>query len=441
MRISVDFNKSIGKIKPMHAINNAPLYGVNSSMFHYLGEAKIPYSRLHDTGGEYGSNQFVDIENIFRDFSADENLPESYDFVFTDWLLTELCKQGTEPFFRLGTTIENYQHMKAYRIFPPKDNLKWARICEHIIAHYNEGWADGYRMGIKYWEIWNEPDNFPDIADNCMWKGTFEEYIELYKTTAAHLKERFGDTIKVGGYASCGFYALFEGYNPEAHSSTRTEYFIECFHKFLKAVAKDNIPLDFFSWHSYSGVDQNIVYTDYARKTLDEYGFVNTENIFNEWNMGTGQRGTLKDSADISANMLALHNTSLDMLMYYDGQLHGDYQGLFNPLTHAPFKAYYVLKAFSKLYELGECAEVENKNKDKDIYCLAAKNENSVAVMITNRGDATELSLQTAGFDADEYGIYRLNEKSNMSEKEICTALENISIDKYETLLIEYQKQ
>ena len=63
--------------------------------------------------------------------------------------------------------------------------------------------------------------------------------------------------------------------------------------------------------------------------------------------MGTGQRGTLKDSADISANMLTLQNTSLDMLMYYDGQVHGSYEGLFNPMTYEPFKAYYIFKAFS----------------------------------------------------------------------------------------------
>lgn len=433
-RIHIDFNACVGKIKPMHAINNAPLLGATSGLFHYLGDAKIPYSRLHDTGGAYGGNRFVDIENIFRNFEADENLPEAYDFAFTDWLMEELDKQGVKPFFRLGATIENQQNIKAYRIFPPKDNLKWARICEHIIAHYNEGWANGYHMGIEYWEIWNEPDNFPDIADNNMWKGTFEEYIELYKTTAVHLKKCFGDKIKVGGYASCGFYALLNGYNPEAKSTNRTEYFIECFHKFMREISNNNIPLDFFSWHSYSGVNENVAYTRYVREQLDKYGYENTENIFNEWNMGTGQRGTLKDSADISANMLTLQNTSLDMLMYYDGQVHGSYEGLFNPMTYEPFKAYYIFKAFSHLYELGAQVHIDNHNND--ICCIAAKNEKNTAVMITNRGNNDEILLEFIGIDSDDFKLYRLNKEENMENPETYKKSDTIMIEQYETVLI-----
>ena len=348
--------------------------------------------------------------------------------------MEELDKQGVKPFFRLGATIENEQKTKAYRIFPPKDNFKWARICEHIIAHYNEGWVNGYHMGIKYWEIWNEPDNYPDIADNNMWKGTFEEYIELYKTAAVHLKKRFGDSIKVGGYASCGFYALLDGYNPEAKSTNRTEYFIECFQKFMREVSNYNIPLDFFSWHSYSGVEANVIYASYAREQLDKYGYENTESILNEWNMGINQRGTLKDSADISANILTLQNTSVDMLMYYDGQVHGSYQGLFNPIVYEPFKAYYIFKAFSYLYELGTQVRVDNSNDD--ICCVAAKNGKNTAVMITNRGNDDEIFLELLGIDSDKFEIYRLNQEENMENSETYKKADTVMLKQYETILI-----
>ena len=85
-------------------------------------------------------------------------------------------------------TIENYVDIRRYRIDPPKDFGKWARICEHVIRHYNEGWADGFHYGITYWEIWNEPDNGPTVARNQMWTGTAEQYYELYDVTARHLK-------------------------------------------------------------------------------------------------------------------------------------------------------------------------------------------------------------------------------------------------------------
>ena len=128
MKIFANFNNTTGKIKPMHGICQPPILGrprsEKASLMHYLGEAGIPYSRLHDVGGAYGGNVYVDIPNIFRDFDADETKPESYDFAFTDELLEVLIEQKTQPFFRLGVTIENFYAVNAYNIYPPKDFSK-----------------------------------------------------------------------------------------------------------------------------------------------------------------------------------------------------------------------------------------------------------------------------------------------------------------------------
>ena len=61
----------MGKIKPMHGVGQPPIQGTDFSMFRYLNEAGIPFSRLHDVGGWFGGNLWVDIPNIFRDFNAD----------------------------------------------------------------------------------------------------------------------------------------------------------------------------------------------------------------------------------------------------------------------------------------------------------------------------------------------------------------------------------
>ena len=136
--VKIDFGKAVGPMKPVHAAGQGPLlFGPNFSMFRYLKEAGVPYVRLHDVGGMFGQNLWVDIPNIFRDFDADETDPASYDFTYTDLYLKALGDNGVEPYFRLGVTIENYARSigKAYRIFPPKDFAKWARICEHVIRH------------------------------------------------------------------------------------------------------------------------------------------------------------------------------------------------------------------------------------------------------------------------------------------------------------------
>lgn len=382
MKISVDFTKTVGKIKPFHAVNNAPILGSgNFSMFHYLREAGIPFSRLHDTGGEYGKSVFVDIENVFRNFDADETDPASYDFAFTDILLENIMKQGTMPFFRLGTTIENYHRVKAYHIYPPKDNLKWAKICEGIINHYNHGWANGFHYNIVYWEIWNEPDNESEIQNNPMWKGTKEQYFELYHTASVYLKKNF-PYIKIGGYASCGFYALTGGFVSDAKSSSRTDYFVEFFEEFLKYISSEQTksPLDFFSWHSYASCENNCLYTRFAREKLNEYGFAHTENILNEWNPGIHRRGTEADACYILEMMLKLHREPLDMLMYYDGQVHGDYQGLFDPMHHTVFPAYYAIHSFGELYAL----ENEVQSETQGIPCIAAANGTVGKLLLVN---------------------------------------------------------
>jgi hypothetical protein len=29
-------------------------------------------------------------------------------------------------------------------------------------------------MKIEHWEIWNEPENYPDVMENQMWRGDWE---------------------------------------------------------------------------------------------------------------------------------------------------------------------------------------------------------------------------------------------------------------------------
>ena len=398
--MNIDFTSPTGKIKPMHAINNAPMHWTFCDTFHYLTEAKIPYSRLHDTGGLMGGGIFVDIANIFPLFHADPEDPQNYDFGFTDHLLKELCAAGVKPFYRLGCTIENYHpSIGPRRSIPPTDPHKWAVICEHIIRHYNEGWADGYHMDIEYWEIWNEPDNEPVAAENPMWKGSMEEYFTLYEVAANHLKGCF-PRLKIGGYASCGFYEILNT-AAAAHSgvSSRTGYFIEFFEKFLAHITAEGheAPLDFFSWHSYAGIHENIAFAAYAREMLDKFGFTETESILNEWNPGIHRRGTLADAAYIGSMMVALQNSSVDLLMYYNGNMESSYGGLFNPLTRTPFKAYYTFYGFGQLYGLGYQYPIEGAEYGRvtdTVYALAAGNTDATrrAVLLFNIGGETTVT-------------------------------------------------
>ena len=382
MNINVNFSKIVGKIKPMHGVGQPPFSGSNFSMLHYLTEAGIPYSRLHDVGGAYGGNRWVDIPNIFRDFNNDPYDPASYDFTFTDLLVTALVKSGAMPFFRLGVTIENDALIKSYRLDPPSDPKKWAIICEHIIRHYTQGWANGFFYDIKYWEIWNEPDNFEDPKENQMWCGTKEQYYELYDIASKHLKGMFPH-LKIGGYASCGFYSITKSFIEDAKSSPRFDYFIEFFDGFINYIKENDCPLDFFSWHSYDCIENNKLYAEYARKRLDEAGYTQTETTCNEWNCEVNTRGTAHHAALTCAMMLSFQNCPLDSAMFYDARFGTSiYGSLFNPLTAKPFPAYYAFKAFNELYRLGEQAEISSDITP--LYAIAAKSGERGCILIAN---------------------------------------------------------
>ena len=408
IKINVDFEKKLGRIRPMHGVGQPPTDGLDDELMHYISDAGIPYSRLHDVQGGFGGNLFVDIPNIFRDFDADETDEASYDFVFTDWLIGKLYEHKCEPIYRLGVTIENYHFMKAYRIFPPKDPAKWARICEHIIKHYNEGWADGFHYGIKYWEIWNEPDNGRDDTENQMWHGTPQEFYELYTVAAKHLKSVFGDKIKVGGYATCGFRHIFsdpekfgikfEKSDDKVYAGDRSANFLRFFEGFFTYIKEKNAPIDFFSWHSYLTVEKTVAAAEYLDRRLNELGYGGIETQLNEWNnvcedrsdplmiqeSARKENGTGLAAAKTAAMMCAMQKTKTELLCYYDARIGvSSYAGMFNPLTMKPFPLYYAFAAFNELYRLGNEVECSYNSTD-GFFALAAEGNGKKAVMLAN---------------------------------------------------------
>lgn len=384
-QLTVDPFKNLGPMRPVNGIGNAPVLGwANGVLMHYLGEAGITYSRLHDMGGVFGGNRFVDIPNIFRDFDADPYDPKNYDFTFTDWLLNALHDQGVDIIYRLGVTIENAIDMKMYRIFPPKDFEKWAVICEHIVRHYNEGWAEGFYLNIRYWEIWNEPENDPELSRNHMWQGTKEQYFELYRITANHLKRCFPD-IKVGGYGSCGFYTIGEDgeYDPN-YPRARYHYFYTFFHDFMRYITAEETkaPLDFFSWHHYQNHTTVARYARYIRRELDKYGFTNAISILDEWSPGPETRDTPLDAPLIGAVLASLQDAPIDIANFYDGRAETSYGALFDPVHVTTFATYYDFVAYNELRKLG--TQVAASTDCPELVTLAASDGEKTAVMLVN---------------------------------------------------------
>jgi len=59
--------------------------------------------------------------------------------------------------------------------YPPRDWVDWADYVRQVVKHYKDN--------IKYWEVWNEPNN------SDFWAGTVEQYYKLLKIAYCTAKE------------------------------------------------------------------------------------------------------------------------------------------------------------------------------------------------------------------------------------------------------------
>jgi xylan 1,4-beta-xylosidase len=348
--LGADFSVHTGTLRPLHGINKGPL--APGGIFDVIKEQKelgIPFTRLHDCG--WPNPYVVDHHVVFPDPKADPALPGSYDFRLTDEYIDAVRKTGAEPIYRLGESIE-HTSVKRF-VHPPADMDKWAAVCVGIIRHYNEGWAGGFHHHIRYWEIWNEPENRP-----VMWSGTDEDYLRLYSTAATAIKKQFPD-LKVGGPA-LGASGHFVGgeFRP-------TDFAVN----FLAMCRNDNVPLNFFSWHCYTADPAELSSRSRAiRRLLDSKGFTETESHLNEWNYLPGndwgpitRSGTpvarqhtyeamsgAPGAAFAAAALLELQDAPVNVCNFFHGEL-----GAFGMFTEqgVPLKVYQAFRAFQGLME------------------------------------------------------------------------------------------
>ncbi|MBR5445597.1 MAG: hypothetical protein IKV57_05720 [Clostridia bacterium] len=384
-RIRIDFTRKTGTIKPMHAVNNGVVLGRQNNTETYRA-AGFPYARNHDASycEEYGVEHCVDITAIFRDFEANPYHPDSYDFAVTDAYLKGTVDTGTKIFYRLGQRIEHT--VKKYNIYPPKDFQKWAVICEHIIRHYTEGWADGFQWDMPYWEIWNEPDVQP-----LCWVGSTAEFCDFFCTVFAHLKQCFPH-LKIGGPALGGSYSFW-----------MMDYL-------LAILQKRELKLDFFSWHLYTRDPHKLTEdADQFRRRLDAAGQEQAESILNEWNYCESFEGEaftrtvetiigMKGAAFDGAFLCEGQRSSVDLLMYYDARP-SVFNGIFDFYTMRPLKGYHVFAGWNELYKLG--AEMFSETDDPDLYAAAAAGEDGKSVMIVYYTDRTDAEPKDVQIDAD----------------------------------------
>ena len=363
--LAVDFTAATGSIRPaLHSSGFGPT--ICSQTAQDLADVKamgFAYARTHDWALINPNERVCDYFHIFPLMHLDAKDPKNYWFGPTDYLLKRTREEtGLDIFYRLGTSIEHSGHKMHFNALIPEDFDKVAEIFAGTVRHYNNGWANGFNWGIKYWEIWNEPEGIENMW--CPPEGTEglspkeleakrnecrAKFVRFFVVVLKRLKAEFGDSIKVGGPALC--------------------WCNDVWIKDILAACRDaGVVPDFISWHGYicNPVQFNLE-SERARKLCDSYGFPKCELIVNEWHYfgehytwadlrssdlkvvarvqdGPDSHNGIRSACFTLATLANMQRSKLDQAYYYGCRHVGSWG--FKDGQQRKYKVFYALRLF-----------------------------------------------------------------------------------------------
>jgi xylan 1,4-beta-xylosidase len=385
VKIDVDASGNVGWIRSLQGVNGGPVpRGPDvAPLYEQYRSIGVDFVRTHD---DYLA---FDISVVFPNMKADPSNEASYDFGSTDSEVQGIISVSAQILYRLGYSGGGGSSEV------PADYAHFAEICKHLVMHYNQGWAKGFEYGIRYWEIWNEPNI------GTFWKGTSEQYFRLYDAVARALKATDPE-IRVGGPAAI-----------------LGRVFVMEFLQFCRA---NKSPLDFLSWHIYPE-NQPYLVAEAALQIQDllrMYGFENTENFITEWNFSarSAELSNEKGSAWASSVLVYLQDTSVSRAFWYRGN--GGNYSLF--LDNGDFsRSGYAFLAMKKMLETPMRLTCSGSDK-AGFAVLAGRSENNHAlrVLISNYdSEYEEFALTVKNWDPSgvsvQAEIYVLNDSHDLA--------------------------
>ena len=274
--LAVDFNDEVGKVRPeLHSSGFCPtICSCSEQNIADIRAMGFHSARTHDWALINPNQRVCDWHHIFPLPEKDAGDPSNYYFAATDYLLQRTREMmGHDVFFRLGTSIEHSGKEHHFNATVPKDFDKVAEVFAGTVRHYNRGWANGFDWGIRYWEIWNEPDGVDNMwFDRELSNGgdaghekLKRKFAVLFAKCIKRMKDEFGDSIKVGGPALCWMNAQY-------------------FEALREECDRVGVKPDFISWHSYCEDPGSLLDgIAAARKMCDGFGWKDCELVLNEW--------------------------------------------------------------------------------------------------------------------------------------------------------------
>ena len=254
IRIDVDLAKFTGPFAPIYS-----WFGYDESGYTITQNGKALLAQLHDLSpvpvyirahfllatGDGKPDLKWSSSNVYTE---DANGEPVYSWTILDQIFDAYAAAHVRPMVELGFMPKALStHPDPYHIgwplkpgeeegwsFPPKDFKRWQELSRQVAAHM----ANRYGMetvSTWYWEVWNEPDL------KYYWKGTEEEYNELYDYAVAGVRQAIPNA-RVGGPATTGP-------GPQGNAAEFLQEFLAHCAQNKSAATGAPIPLDFISFH------------------------------------------------------------------------------------------------------------------------------------------------------------------------------------------------
>ena len=399
--IAVDFSKREGvPLIKKFALFNSGMVALNQYErdAHLLDGLRTDSLRIDIFMGNEGQPFAHVVDGTAEDMT--------YHFEELDSLVGLLEEHGVRPYWSWCYIPFPLQQDGDWRKGPVSLE-QWQSMFRELAAHYRE---QGLR--IAYHEVYNEPD-----CGDTFFLGTMEDYTELYIRAARGLKE--GDPDAVIGGPNTAFINLTGA---------------AAMHSFLEKVLEENVPLDFFSYHSY-GCDtyQYISRTRQAREILAQYvDFDTTELHLNEYNsliqpfLSDGPAEHSMGGATMLTSFGQLLEETDVTLAHWAQFLDTGYEPLGSVDTKGRIKApYWAYWMYSQMPEERVLVKGLPEENEAGLHALASADAESACILLWNdapESRTAEIRLENSPFTSGKCEIYVMNDESDpywQSEGEI----------------------
>jgi len=253
-RINVDARQETGRLVPFWTY-----FGYDEPNYTYMPDGRKLLSEISRLGPR---PVYIRTHNLLTTkegspalkwgftnvYTTDDAGNPVYDWTLMDSIMDCYIERGMKPLVEIGfmpralsTHPEPYRHSWEENgplwtgwTYPPADYGQWAELVYRWVRHSIDRYGR-QEVTTWLWQVWNEPD----IG---YWSGTFEEYLKLYDYAVDAVK-RACPECRVGGPHTT---------NPDGQNAGAflTGFLEHCLHGTNYATGKEGAPLEFVAFHA-----------------------------------------------------------------------------------------------------------------------------------------------------------------------------------------------